>query len=302
MTQENVNAPKPKKGAQEKDYDKIQEFSNELKIRNTRIKKVCKNTNISENKFFLPILYKKLKDKLFVDMNHNTTWCPVYKAASTTMMQVFAKFKGLWKKDKTLTIKNGMQLNKIIQSVDTLDSKSYQKIMTSTNKILVVRHPFERLLSAYRDKLEQRDNRKYYYEKYGQKIIKKYGDPNNQRVPTFTQFLKYISEDNYSRDEHWRPVATHCVPCLFPYDYVLKTESFDHEIKLLFKMLGMQKYLPETKLHVNQNGATSPQLANAYFSEVPKQLLKKLYNIYKNDFKLFNYAPDSYFNMTKLNS
>ena len=37
---------------------------------------------------------------------------------------------------------------------------------------IVVRHPFERLLSAYRDKLER--SNVYYYKKYGEKIVKTY--------------------------------------------------------------------------------------------------------------------------------
>ena len=37
---------------------------------------------------------------------------------------------------------------------------------------IVVRHPFERLVSAYRDKLER--SNVYYYKKYGEKIVQKY--------------------------------------------------------------------------------------------------------------------------------
>lgn len=51
--------------------------------------------------------------------------------------------------------------------------------MQDTTKLLVVRHPFERLLSAYRDKLEnsiagRQHGTLHFYRKYGSAIVKKY--------------------------------------------------------------------------------------------------------------------------------
>ena len=48
-----------------------------------------------------------------------------------------------------------------VQSVDT-DFRT---------RFLVVRHPFERLLSCYRDKFEKA-NKEYYYDTYGRKMIR----------------------------------------------------------------------------------------------------------------------------------
>ena len=53
---------------------------------------------------------------------------------------------------------------------------------------MVVRHPFERLVSAYRDKLEN-GNKLWYYETRGEKMVKKYRpipkDINKNRVSSF---------------------------------------------------------------------------------------------------------------------
>jgi hypothetical protein len=61
----------------------------------------------------------------------------------------------------------------------------------NTLTLLVVRHPFERLLSAYRDKLENRrigteHGTAHYYTKYGSHIVAKYRPGGNK---THTQWL-----------------------------------------------------------------------------------------------------------------
>jgi chondroitin 4-sulfotransferase 11 len=40
--------------------------------------------------------------------------------------------------------------------------------------MIVVRHPFKRLLSAYQDKIERVKGREYYYKMYGKKIVKNF--------------------------------------------------------------------------------------------------------------------------------
>ena len=84
---------------------------------------------------------------------------------------------------------------------------------------LIVRHPFDRLLSAYRDKLEIFN--KYYYNKYGEAIVSRYRHrgmkrfgvqfykrpykgspiPNSHRTgkePTFWEFVTAVLETGES--------------------------------------------------------------------------------------------------------
>ena len=67
---------------------------------------------------------------------------------------------------------------------------------------IVVRHPFERLVSAYRDKIERSHAKNYltdwYYKQYGQKIVKKY---RSQAINLFgPQFFRWVffSKNYYS--------------------------------------------------------------------------------------------------------
>ena len=131
--------------------------------------------------------------------------------------------------------------------------KTFQNNLTG---FLVVRHPFERLVSAYRDKLERRNlEEPYYYVKYGNFFVKRYrekaikvlgkeyfdktnnfGTPlkvaNNLRpnsdLPTFWEFVEAVTE-RYKLDEHWSPINEHCSICnqtsLKTFRFILKFEQ-----------------------------------------------------------------------------
>lgn len=66
-----------------------------------------------------------------------------------------------------------------IYSYKKTKPKKFKQALRATKKLLVVRHPFERLLSAYRDKLEnsvagREHGTLHFYQKYGSKIVEKY--------------------------------------------------------------------------------------------------------------------------------
>ena len=89
---------------------------------------------------------------------------------------------------------------------------------------MVVRHPFERILSAYRDKLEDlardidaRDG--FYYTMYGKHIVAEYRQQEAKnsteeklgREPTWREFVTYLLNTHVTKfDEHWMPIWVLC--------------------------------------------------------------------------------------------
>jgi len=125
---------------------------------------------------------------------------------------------------------------------------------------IVVRHPFERLVSTYRDKLESY-SRSFFenlarrvVEKYRERAIKQFGEDrfneirnfrdripklynsqnpkfekfdDNPMLPTFWEFVQYIIYDYKKIDEedvysHVRPIHEHCCLCDENYQKIFK--------------------------------------------------------------------------------
>lgn len=178
-------------------------------------------------------------------------------------------------------------------------------------RFMIVRHPFERILSAYRDKLEHRKDREFYYKRFGSEIVKSQREGNstfaNRDEPTFVEFLKYVVKTK-TFDEHWRPFTAECAPCEMNYQIILKMESLEEEQLFLTTKLNLVDYLFSLNFtglsmrNTNPNGRTEHSYAEQYYREVPKQLLQQVYTLYEADFRLFDYSPKKYFNLTADNT
>lgn len=168
--------------------------------------------------------------------------------------------------------------------------------LNRTKTFLIVRHPFERLVSAYRDKLEHIEGRDYYYKRFGRHITHKYHKfrkPNETKLePTFTEFLRFIVEEKYF-DEHWAPFVDTCEPCLIKYNYILKFDTFERDQKFLIQELGLSEYLYHQNdlKNINPRGVTTAALVKEYMQDVPRSLLDGINKVYETDFKLFAYTP-----------
>ncbi|KYN18134.1 Carbohydrate sulfotransferase 9 [Trachymyrmex cornetzi] len=236
---------------------------------------------------------------MIIDTEHNVSWCPIYKAASSTWMNYFAVLKGTLT-DATIDLvrRNLTQVSDIVRQKFQQDAdfnKTYElKIkMSKTKKFLIVRHPLERLLSAYRDKLEHMQNREYYYKRFGRRIVLKYRESGNttRLEPTFTEFLQFIVNEKYF-DEHWVPYYRTCEPCMMNYDYILKFETLDRDQNFFIQDANLNGYLYETNYprNINPLGTTTRKTLDEYIKEIPRSLLNEVYKIYENDYKLFNYS------------
>ncbi|RXG68346.1 Carbohydrate sulfotransferase 11 [Armadillidium vulgare] len=240
---------------------------------------------------------------LYFDLSNNLVWCPIYKSASTSWLYNFCNLAGI--------------------SDDYLDNTNILEINNNKLKFFIVRHPFERLLSAYRDKLEkvvfqspQRHETEFYYEKYGKRIVEKYRTKNPTSEaqsgsvgevgkslgiePTFREFVTYLADLDLSRqaEEHWIPYYLYCTPCFIDYDIIAKFETlYEDQVFIIAKSNLQDKISPKWK-RLSKGGRTS-YVAEKYYSTLSKELLLKLYDKYKLDFDMFDYNLDEYLNYAR---
>ena len=177
-------------------------------------------------------------------------------------------------------------------------------------KLAMVRHPFTRLISAYKDliavKNDNQDNS--FYAQLRRGIHTTYSDHSSlppegtSSFPTLLDFVEYItSEVNTSwprplqvehNNIHWRSQADILGPCSIKYDYLLKVESMGADYKNLLEKMNTlngdnmhKSLLPRVPLFNKSQGNTDlNELLN-----LRKDLISKLYEIYESDFKLFGY-------------
>ncbi len=61
---------------------------------------------------------------------------------------------------------------------------------------------------------------------------KQIGNPGFYDSPTFTEFIKYIIDEdfhNHTLDMHWEPVYKFCTPCQFHFNHIIKMETFSRD-------------------------------------------------------------------------
>ena len=187
---------------------------------------------------------------------------------------------------------------------------------------MIVRHPFERLVSAYRYIFEtvspagepmvkrfrhSNDDTKYLFmgSRNRHELIKE-NKYRLSKLPTFGEFVQSILK-NWVADKnkhpfgnkHWRPIYQHCSVChqtiLSKLKYVLKYEDLAAEQAAFIHMENWTSIISDTarkNVHhtKTQKHLTSRKLTHLYTSTLPKHLIRMLYEKYKPDFLLFNYT------------
>ncbi|KAK7066824.1 hypothetical protein SK128_020849 [Halocaridina rubra] len=135
------------------------------------LRNTCTNFNISfpVNDFMLSHMH--------FDHERKAIYCFIPKVACTSWKRIWMKITGLVKPDKDLSEIDRYVIHTSIPSLTSQKDK-LPDIMANYKKFLFIRHPFSRVLSAFRDKIEHEDPKSGYnfHREIGKKIQKKYSN------------------------------------------------------------------------------------------------------------------------------
>ncbi|XP_027225604.2 carbohydrate sulfotransferase 11 [Penaeus vannamei] len=279
-----------------------------LEERRSKVEERCRTLNSS---VFLPSKESVYNTLRWVT-DYDFVWCPVFKAASTTWVKNLL----LLAKERFVDMSLHGRVRELYPAPETESEK--KKVLEENMKLMIVRHPLERLLSAYRDKMLRIRRAKDPFRLMQLDIAKRYPDPNPQPPapltsssgkkeihPTFTQFLLRVQDDlrrlwrkkgKSQVNLHWRPFWLVCSPCEFHYDVIAHVETMDEDNEYIIHKLGLQSILVNARTHASNFDAynDTSEASKDYFRQVPYSLLKDIVRLYQPDFTLFGYSPDAY--------
>ena len=286
---------------------------------NKYIRKVCR-------KYHEPERMMHLRSTFMLDTKHKLSSCLHKKVGSTTWMYHFFNLlpnetkqeitkqygKSLgWRMYDVIPKYYEISHRDIPQHKSLLTPKMFDIMLTKQFKKFVknkkiflfsfIRHPFERLVSAYKDKVLGN----------GGIFIKNIGYTKwyrtNHSFPSFIDLVlqQYKSSQCTSRykrecldiNEHWRPLSSKCSFCDIPYDVVGRLETFNEDVKYIILKNKLSDKLPIEKIDTLKNKSKRGDTKNVtleYFSQLTKTQKADLYKMYRMDFEILNYDHEIY--------
>ncbi|XP_019722339.1 carbohydrate sulfotransferase 8 isoform X1 [Hippocampus comes] len=234
---------------------------------------------------------------IFVEDKHKLLYCQVPKAGCSNWKRTLMVLAGIASDPQTIN-HDTAHIGNPLKTLNNFDRQGIMRRLGSYTKVLFVREPLERIVSAYRDKFENPNE--YYHTLFGKPIISKYR-PNASRSAlesgngvTFQEFVQYLLDVHrpVGIDIHWEAANQLCNPCLIDYDFIGKFENMEEESDLLLRLARAPRNLtlPNFKDRNLADERTSLKITQKYFAQLGPLERQRVYDFYYMDYLMFNYS------------
>ncbi|XP_071462050.1 carbohydrate sulfotransferase 13 [Marmota flaviventris] len=238
---------------------------------------------------------------VLVDDAHGLLYCYVPKVACTNWKRVLLVLSGRAHGDPRAIPAHEAHAPGRLRSLADFSPAEVNRRLRAYLAVLFVREPFERLASAYRNKLA-RPYSATFQRRYGTRIVRRLRPGAQPEALTrghdvrFAEFLAYLLDPRTRRDEpfneHWERAHALCHPCRLRYDIVGKFETLAEDAAFVLGLVGA----PDLRFPAPPRPRAVParDLAARLFQDISPFYQRRLFDLYKMDFLLFNYSAPSY--------
>lgn len=202
-----------------------------------------------------------------------------------------------------------LSLTRIFPDIQFTQLANISNLFTSTStRIIFVRHPFERLASAYKERIAilpkdriepqplynnlRREICYVYMPSYPGESFSSKHQRCEEYIPSFEYFARYIIRfsqrpNGLARmDPHWKPYSTICQACKFHYNFIGKYETFTDDFNTLLTRLGISDWKVQKRRGASGLNRSDYQ---EMLSNLSDELICQLKKLYNEDLELFQY-------------
>ncbi|XP_059017922.1 carbohydrate sulfotransferase 13 [Mustela lutreola] len=239
---------------------------------------------------------------VLVDDAHGLLYCYVPKVACTNWKRVLLALSGHARGDPLAIPAHEAHAPGRLPSLADFSPAEINRRLRAYLAVLFVREPFERLASAYRNKFA-RPYSAAFQQRYGTRIVRRLRPRAHPDALArghdvrFAEFLAYLLDPRTRREEpfneHWERAHALCHPCRLRYDVVGKFETLAEDSAFVLGLVGASG-LRFPAPPPRAKGAAARDLAERLFRDISPFYQRRLFDLYKMDFLLFNYSAPSY--------
>ncbi|XP_066915123.1 carbohydrate sulfotransferase 11-like isoform X2 [Clytia hemisphaerica] len=260
--------------------------------RQQRLREFCAKKNLED----LP--QPKFAHNWIYSNNARVSYCSIPKVACTTWKKLFQVFYGRCQRVEEIEISKDdvhelrYKYHKNIDSY-TADLKTMQYF-----NFIIVRHPLERLVSGYRNKIEKPFT-PYFQKKDGSQMLRlsrkglSEAEYRAGKGVTFHEYINYIIKTPMRKiDEHFGGMIGLCHICNVKYDFIADMSTLYNDSDIILKLIGWYYRLRFPRSSKDSYKKDAVDIAPEYINRLSDDILNKVYEKFKDDFEAFGYKFD----------
>ncbi|KFQ31423.1 Carbohydrate sulfotransferase 9, partial [Merops nubicus] len=229
--------------------------------------------------------------QLFVEHKHKFIYCEVPKVGCSNWKRIIFLLQADVKAEASEIEHDHIHQTSLIKKLVSYPPAIQKEFLTNYTKVMFTRHPLERLVSAYRDKLLHSEP--FYSITVANDIKAMFRkNKNSSEKVSFQEFVNFITaKPPSSLDIHWKPMFLLCDPCNIHYDVLGKYETLGLDSKHVLKVIGAPESLqyPSLKRYGSEK-RTNGDITMEYLRQLNSEQIEKIKKLYLMDFLLFNYT------------